>query len=288
MASESVKGAEEVFSFIESVCGKDERFQVDPMTSQPYKWICFLQIESVNGNSYLGSGFLINLPNGYCAGIVTSGHCTFVDGAYARKITVKFPGKRPIEVTEKDDLYAAPEYRDIRNKDYDYGLIVLRGTPNYGFGWTTRLTDRELTNRIVTNCGYPGDKPRGTMWITGGEIERCTSKMIYYMNDTAAGQSGSPVYTWDGGYWRVVGVHSYGGCPNHAPRFTRQMISRFLTFVKAMDSSNQVNSEALPLEEQKEEDALIAEMDLSSVDFGRPSRKDRPLQAKMEKKKYRS
>lgn len=48
------------------------------------------------------------------------------------------------------------------------------------------------------------------------------------MNDTMGGQSGSPVYTWYGGFWTVIAVHSYGGCPNSAPRFTSQMISRFL------------------------------------------------------------
>ena len=48
------------------------------------------------------------------------------------------------------------------------------------------------------------------------------------MNDAKGGQSGSPVYTWYGGYWTVLAVHSYGGCPNSAPRFTPEMISRFL------------------------------------------------------------
>ena len=48
------------------------------------------------------------------------------------------------------------------------------------------------------------------------------------MNDTMSRESGSPVYTWYGGYWTVIAVHSYSGCPNSGSRFTSQMISRFL------------------------------------------------------------
>ena len=85
------------------------------------------------------------------------------------------------------------------------------------------------------------------MWITGGEIENYSANTIFYMNDTMGGQSGSPVYTWHGGYWTVVGVHSYGGCPNSAPRFTRQMISRFAVVLKGQLEPNDIPLSAFPL-----------------------------------------
>ena len=55
------------------------------------------------------------------------------------------------------------------------------------------VDDEELNDRIVTNCGYPGNKPPGTMWITGGKISSYTANRISYMNDTMGGQSRSPV-----------------------------------------------------------------------------------------------
>ena len=226
MAQSAVRGS----TLPESVCGKDERVEVDPMTSPPYKWICFLTIESVTGSKYVGSGFKIHLPDVGRTAIVTSGHCTFMQGAYANKITVKFPGEAAIEVGP-DDLYASPEYVESRSEDHDYGLILLPGSgaSDDGFGWSAIVENEELDNRLVTNCGYPADKkPQGTMWITRGKISRYTDNRIFYMNDTMGGQSGSPVYTWYGGYWTVLAVHSYGGCPNSAPRFTYTMISRFL------------------------------------------------------------
>ena len=47
-----------------------------------------------------------------------------------------------------------------------------------------------------------------------------------------------------GGYWMVIGVHSYGGCPNSAPRFTTQMISRFM---RRMNVIKKLQSVEFPL-----------------------------------------
>ena len=223
MALPAVQGS----SLSESVCKKDERVQVDPMTSPPYNWICSLSIESASGQMYSGSGFKIHLPDVNRTAVVTSGRCTYVKGAYATRITVQFPGQQAVDV-ERNDLYASPEYIRKSDADYDYGLILLPGTSDDGFGWSAIIDDEDLNNRLVTNCGYPSDKPAGTMWITGGSIKSCTANRIYYMNDTLRGQSGSPVYTWYGGFLTVLAVHSFDGRPNSAPRFTREMICRFL------------------------------------------------------------
>ena len=225
-------------SLHESICKKrDERVEVNPITSPPYKWICSLTIETAHGGKYIGSGFKIHLPNVNHTVVVTSGHCTYVDGAYANKITVTFPGEDAVDVGP-NDIYASPEYISKRAEDHDYGLILLPGASDDGFGWSAIIPDEELNNRIVTNCGYPGDKKQGTMWITGGSISSYTANRIYYMNDTMGGQSGSPVYTWYGGYWTVLAVHSFGGCPNSAPRFTPEMISRFLERVNGLKKTS--------------------------------------------------
>ena len=154
MALPAVQGS----SLPEAVCGKDERVQVDPMTSPPYKWICSLLIESARGVMYRGSGFKIHIADVNRTAVVTSGHCTYVQGAYANKITVTFPGQRAVDIGP-NDIYASPEYIATGAGDHDYGLILLPGTSDDGFGWSAILQDEELNNRIVTNCGYPGDKP---------------------------------------------------------------------------------------------------------------------------------
>ena len=220
---------EDTSSAPEALCSaEDRRVNVGP-EAPPYNWICSLDITAVNGEQYKGSGFKIHIPNINSCVVVTSGHCVFFNGDYAEKIVVTFPGHEAV-IAKKTDLYASPEYiQDSNKKDYDYGLIILNGNSNEGFGWSAIVPDEKLLGRIVTNCGYPGDKePWPQMCITGGELTQVTTNRIFYMNDTTVGQSGSPVYTWYKGYWTVLGVHSYGNIPNSASRFTSQMIYRFL------------------------------------------------------------
>ncbi|CAB4039132.1 phospholipase C [Paramuricea clavata] len=159
--------------------------------------------------------------------------------SYARSITVTFPGEDRIEIGP-EDLYAPPEFTQNGSEDHDYGLILLPGPGNCdeGFGWSTILADSDLNNRVVTVCGYPADKPDRTMWITGRKICRFTANKIFYETDTVGGESGSPAYTWYNGYWTVLGVHGYGAMrdgTNSAPRFTVQMITRFLQRMNCLD-----------------------------------------------------
>ena len=205
----------------ESICGIDNRVRVDPITSPPYSWICFLSITAHDGTRYKGSGFKIHLKDVNYTAVMTCGHCTYVKGKLAKKISVNFPCQSPVTVYTKD-LYASLEYIGQGDPDYDYGLILLPGNSDFGFGWSAIVPDNEMVNRIVTNCGYPADKDRGTMWITGGPVT------------TMNGQSGSPVYTWYEGYWTVVGNHSYGGCPNSAVRLIPEMILRFYERMNAL------------------------------------------------------
>ena len=58
-----------------------------------------------------------------------------------------------------------------------------------------------LTMASVGRLRYPGDKDRGTMWITGGKISSYTANRIFYMNDTKGGRVGAlctrgTVATW--------------------------------------------------------------------------------------------
>ena len=75
------------------------------MTSPPNKWSCSLLIESGRGVMYRGSGFKIHLTDVNRTAVVTSGHCTCMQVAYASKITVTFPGQRAVDVGP-NDIYA--------------------------------------------------------------------------------------------------------------------------------------------------------------------------------------
>ena len=203
-----------------------------------------MTIESEEGQLYTASGFKINIPDTERAAVITCGHCTYLDGSYAKKISVQIPGEAMVEVYS-DNLYASKEYVATKDDNYDYGLILLpgKGQCNDGFGWSTIIKDSELHNRLISNCGFPGDKPHGTMWATGGEITKCTPFKFQFLDDVRGMQSGSPIYTWYNGYWTVIGIHIKEVCPNIALRFTINMIS---DIVKRVQRTKTIQSIAFP------------------------------------------
>ena len=209
---------------------------VDPSSSPPYCWIGFLKIQDANNKTHYGTGFKINFPIADCTVIITSAQCIYLNGTYATQITVTFPGQKAI-IAKSSNLYAPPEYVSRGSEDFNYGLILLPGKSE-GFGWSTELNDNDLTNRIVTICGYPGDSPDDTMWLTGGKIMSNTGRHILHNSELVGGQSGSPIYTIYKCYWTVIGVQTCTSSPNQSgptsspdrsgPRLTMKMISSFV------------------------------------------------------------
>ena len=225
------------------ISGADERVQVNPCTS-PYKWICFLQIES----SYIGTGFKIRVPGINRMLIMTSSHCVYnhKTNNYFNSVTVFFPDGTSA-TAQQQDLYAPEEFKK-ENPDLatDYGVISLPGDSEGGFGWSAAISDGDINGRLATICGYPGDKPRQTMWTTGGEIEKVTPNEIFYKRDIIGGQPGSPVYTWYKGYWTVIGLLSYEShVNNHGPRFNCTMIYKVLKGSKTIKTYS-VKSKIFP------------------------------------------
>ena len=197
--------------FQQTQVGINASVRIDPMTSPPYNWIARLEID-FGADPISGSGFKISLPDMKYTVVVTAGHCIYnKDFGFARKITATFPDKEPviIESSARRKFFSVhPKYINHQDSDYDYGFILLDGNSDDGFGWSTEMTSEDLNNCIVTVCGFPEDKPKGSMWITGGEISRATDRHILYGSSTTSGQSGSPVYTNGRGAWMVVAVHT--------------------------------------------------------------------------------
>ena len=178
---------------------KDRRVKVDPNTSPPYSWIAILT--SSIGNC---TAFMVNVPRVQKQVVLTVRHC--LDGLPATdSVTLSFPGKELVTV-HSDQIFLSPSSSD------DYAIIVLDlptgSNSSEGFGYNAISRDDELTGRLVTITGFPGE----TMWTSGGELSRVDASKLYYKIDTTSGQSGSPIYTWWNGYWTVVGIHTSGGC----------------------------------------------------------------------------
>lgn len=230
----------------ETVCGHDDRVKVTNTTVSPYYWVCRLSIKFPQGN-YVGSGWLCSTASTKYDVVVTSGHCVYETstGKFAESITV-IPGANGSAApygtytVNSANLRASDKWKQAGSdkSDYDYGVILIPKTGKLGA--CGMWNDANPVGKTVLNSGYPGDKqPYGYNWEDKGPITSVTAHKLLYMNDTAGGESGSPVLAlksgtdW-GNYKNVwsLGIHGYGGCPNKAVRLTQSVINDILKWSK--------------------------------------------------------
>lgn len=210
----------------ETVCGRDDRVRITATTSIPWRMICQLFITRNDGSGSRCTGWFIGPRT-----VMTAGHCAYSHsaGGWAQRIEV-IPGmdgsSRPYGSLVGTSFRSVVGWTRDRSPDYDYGAIIL---PNNSLGnrvgWFgfAALSDSSLNELLINNSGYPGDKPIGTQWYNSGRITRITDRRLFYMLDTAGGQSGSITWRLREGQRHAVGIHAYGGCPNKSTRINREV-----------------------------------------------------------------
>lgn len=220
----------------ETICGNDARVRVTPTTPIPWRWNCQLLLTLKGGAKARATGWFI----GPCT-VMTAGHCvhTGKGGDWMQSIQV-IPAMDGTVVPYGSQT--SSNFRSVKGwtdpviggqVEYDYGAIILpNGTLGNKVGWFgfAVLTDSQLTNLTVNTAGYPGDKPTGTQWFTAGPITSVEARRLGYMLDTYPGQSGSAVWRLQNNQRHGVGVHNYGGCPNHATRITQDVFNNMLNW----------------------------------------------------------
>lgn len=232
----AMSATELAFGGAESVCGEDERVLVDPL-EPPFEAIAFLGITTSDGRKVRGTGFYINY--GSRSAILTAGHnlCIKDHGGFCQKISIirsRDGDRQPYGTlfVSRDSLRVPAPWEESADETQDWGIILLDGSP-WGFCCAS-LTDEQLGRNEVRTAGYPADKEGCKMWYDHGPIANLNKTAILYMEDTYGGQSGSPVWTKhpDTSDWVVVGVHTYGGCPNKATRVTDAMLDQIDEWLK--------------------------------------------------------
>ena len=222
----------------ESVCGSDGRQRITQTSRIPWRMICQLIITRADDRRSRCTGWFIGPRT-----LMTAGHCVFSHsaGGWAKEIEV-IPGmnasQRPFGSAVGRSFRSVRGWTADRKPEYDYGAIILpNNTLGNRVGWFgfANLSDGSLRNLLGNNSGYPGDKPFGTQWYNAGRITRVTSRRLFYMFDTAGGQSGSPVWRNKDGKRHAVGIHAYGGCPNKATRINKAVFDNMKAW-KALGS----------------------------------------------------
>jgi glutamyl endopeptidase len=222
---------------LKTVIGADGRTLVTPTTSYPAR-----------------AAVLITFDGGRCSGwlygpnvVATTGHCVHTGGTSGHWMTnVRvYPGRNgssaPYGSCTARALYSVVGWTTSKDETYDYGAVKLNCTVGnttgyFGFFWQAA----SLTGLSATVEGYPGDKPL-TLWKAGGSISMTQDRQVFYLQDTYAGQSGSPVFQNRSGCGQCsMAIHAYGlhgGSPhnqyNHGTRITQSVFNNLLTWKNA-------------------------------------------------------
>lgn len=205
-----------------SIIGSDNRTKVNDPKSSLYLPTAFILItynnvynqktKSYDTRKFIGSAFLEgwNLA-------VTAGHCVYGDvtnsGDYedntdnprfASKIEFFFGAESyaGIQKGSAYQYYAVAEEVSIESAYYiepkfpqDWAAVKLDRNIGNKTGWYGKIGNWYQDNASIYTCGYPGDKPEGTMWEVSGKLVKKESDFLYNFDlDVMGGQSGSPLF----------------------------------------------------------------------------------------------
>ena len=213
------------------ICGIDSRETADNL-KLPFCMVCNLIITLKDNQSFRASGFFIS-PR--C--VITAGHCVYLNKEWAQKIEV-IPGDKSMTRPLGSDISTTFQTVEgwVHNEDdnYDYGAVILKNDDlftviNSYFGYTQYLQDENLYN-----SGYPHDYYSIQKHSSGKAESDPDKQVIKYNIDTYSGNSGSPVFIKKDNQFMVVGVHTFGQCPNHAVKVTDEVISNWNNWSRNM------------------------------------------------------
>ncbi|MGH1833336.1 trypsin-like peptidase domain-containing protein [Enterococcus gilvus] len=190
----------------ESIIGSDNRNRVSNTSIYPHSASVYITATFSNGKTYSGSGAMISPDT-----VLTAGHVIFNNNLkqWATIVTV-YPGvngnSAPFGKATATRLASVTGWTKNADSKYDIGMVRLTRPLGTNTGWFG-LTSGASIGQTVTSTGYPGDKPRQSMWTMSGKISSLNNENVYYPLDTFGGQSGSPVFNSSR---QILAVHAYG------------------------------------------------------------------------------
>lgn len=215
----------------EAVIGTDERIRIKTTKQYPWRVIASLLITGADNSQWIGTGWFISPRT-----LVTAGHCVYIkhsgvpgrDG-WVKKIQV-MPGRNGSELPfggiSATEFWTVKGWGEQGLENYDYGAIILPGAfpQDLGFFSFGVLDDARLMASVVNIAGYPGDKPKGTLWYDHRQTGSVNADKVFYAADTAGGQSGTVAYVFVNGQRVGVAIHAYGGTTaNSGTRISNQV-----------------------------------------------------------------
>jgi glutamyl endopeptidase len=191
----------------------DDRVIINDTTSFPWRTICKLYITTQDDTYLIGSGAIIDEWH-----ILTAGHCVYIheNGGWAKEVKI-VPGMdgsyEPYGHTYASYFRAYTGWIEDEMVEHDFAVVTLQAPLGNLTGWMGRKT-AAYTDSIYTStlnlAGYPSDLGGGRyMYFDSDDGAMADEYNHWFWMDTAAGQSGSPVWLYDGEDRFILSVFAY-------------------------------------------------------------------------------
>jgi len=233
----------------------DTRKQITDTTQYPWTTIGQLWMVFPNGETYTGTGTLIDGQH-----VLTAAHNLYGKdiGGWAKTvyfIPARNGDERPygnvaasrLFITEDYFTLSPPDPNRIADggiEDYtlytqDYAVVRLKEPLDLPIMGIVAASNTQLNGSNARITGYPGDRPAGTMWTDRGPLAKPDEHFLFYKINTWRGESGAGLFVDldlpDGK--SIVGVHVAGDQKldsNFAVRLTNEEVNNIKAWMRAI------------------------------------------------------
>ncbi|MHA2391596.1 MAG: trypsin-like serine peptidase [Promethearchaeota archaeon] len=224
--------------------GDDDRVRVTPTNLYPWSTIVKLYITWGSYNTF-GTGAIIDKKH-----VLTAGHCVYSHsrGGWADTIKV-VPGAdngyEPYGHAWAINMRSYFGWINDADGEHDFAVLTLDRDIGLQTGWMelyTAIPSSSIYTGLLNTAGYPYDLGNGkNMYWTSDDGNYANEHNHWYFLDTAGGQSGSPIWRYDGVNRFILSIHttSYVNLDlNYGTRINRNRRDCINNWITADDISN--------------------------------------------------
>lgn len=197
--------------FTSDIIGEDDRIRITPTT--PYPWSAIVKLYMTWGSDvYIGTGAMIDKNH-----VLTAGHCVYAhsNGGWADSVKVvpgADNGNEPFGHAWAENMRCYSSWISSAYSNYDFAVITLDRDIGLQTGWMELYTTPSWSSAytgILNTAGYPADLDYGeNLYWTSDNGYFANEYTHWYYLDTYGGQSGSPIWIYDGINRKIVSIHT--------------------------------------------------------------------------------